>query len=379
MYKSFKVRNFRCFKDLDIPHLKRINLIAGKNNVGKTALLEALFIHCGAYNPELTARINAIRGIEAVKIELGKWVETPWDSLFYNFDTSDNIELIGEDTIGHRSLKLRVIRQPSELAKMRQFINHSSDESKGVLTSSESDESKGVLSSSEKGVLSSSEVAQVLELRCGEDKQERSFYMIIDKKAIRIEPVPPSPPFPGFFQPARMRIPLKQQAERFGKLEVYGKQDILLEILKIIEPRLKRLATVVVAGEPILHGDIGIGRLIPLPVMGEGMVRLADLVLHIGNAPKGVVLIDEIENGIHHSIMPKIWKAIGEAARNFDTQVFATTHSLECIVAAHKAFEESDVYDFQLYRLERINDTINVISYDQEDLATAIEEGFEVR
>ena len=359
MYKSFKVQNFRCFKDLDIPHLKRINLIAGKNNVGKTALLEALFIHCGAYNPELTARINAIRGIEAVKIELGKWVETPWDSLFYNFDTSDNIELIGEDTIGYRSLKLRVIRQPSELAKMKQFINHSSDESKGVL--------------------SSSEVAQVLELRCGKDKQERSFYMIIDKKGIRIEPIPPSPPFPGFFQAARMRIPLKEQAERFGKLEVYGKQDILLEILKIIEPRLKRLATVVVAGEPILHGDIGIGRLIPLPVMGEGMVRLADLVLHIGNAPKGVVLIDEIENGIHHSIMPKIWKAIGEAARNFDTQVFATTHSLECIVAAHKAFEESDVYDFQLYRLERINDTINVISYDQEDLATAIEEGFEVR
>ena len=136
---------------------------------------------------------------------------------------------------------------------------------------------------------------------------------------------------------------------------------------------------VVVAGEPILHGDIGIGRLIPLPVMGEGMVRLADLVLHIGNAPKGVVLIDEIENGIHHSIMPKVWKAIGKSARNFDTQVFATTHSLECIIAAHKAFEESDVYDFQLHRLERINDTINVVSYEQKDLSIAIEEGFEVR
>jgi len=360
MYKSFEVRNFRCFKHLVISHLERINLIAGKNNVGKTALLEALFIHCGAYNPELTMRINTFRGIETIKIELGKWAETPWNSLFSKFNTSNSIELIGEDTIsGRRLLKLRVIRQPSELVKIQQFIKHNSDEFKGVI--------------------SSSEVAQVLELKYKEDKQEGSFYMIIDKNGIRTEPIPPSPPFPGFFQAARMRIPLKEQAERFGTLEVHGKQDILLEILKIIEPRLKRLAMVVVAGEPILHGDIGIGRLIPLPVMGEGMVRLADLVLQIGNAPKGVVLIDEIENGIHHSIMPKVWKAIGKAARNFDTQVFATTHSLECIIAAHKAFEESDVYDFQLYRLERINDTINVISYDQEDLATAIEEGFEVR
>ena len=109
------------------------------------------------------------------------------------------------------------------------------------------------------------------------------------------------------------------------------------------------------------------------------MVRLASLVLHIGNAPNGVVLVDEIENGLHHSILPKVWRAIGEVAREFNTQVFATTHSLECIVAAHKAFAGSGLYDFRLHRLERRKATIRAVTYDQEALEAAIETGLEVR
>jgi AAA15 family ATPase/GTPase len=129
----------------------------------------------------------------------------------------------------------------------------------------------------------------------------------------------------------------------------------------------------------MLHGDIQLDRLVPLSFMGEGMVRLASLVLAIGNAQKGVVLVDEIENGIHHSILLNMWQVIAEAARQFDTQVFATTHSLECIAAAHHAFAESERYDFRLHRLERRKETIHAITYDQETLAAAIETGLEVR
>jgi AAA15 family ATPase/GTPase len=53
MYQSFAVHNFRCFSTLAMADLERVNLIAGVNNVGKTALLEALFLHCGGYNPAL--------------------------------------------------------------------------------------------------------------------------------------------------------------------------------------------------------------------------------------------------------------------------------------------------------------------------------------
>ncbi len=360
MYKSFEIKNFRCFSELKVDDLERVNLIAGVNNVGKTALLEAIFLHCGAYNPALVVKISNFRGLEAGKIERGYSVETPWDSLFNQFDFLKNIELSGENTLtGRRLLRLRAVHEPSELAKISQSIHYTPDESRVVL--------------------SSSEIAQMLELEYEEGGKHGSSYMILDSRGVRTIPIPPPPPFPASFKGTWMPVPSLEEAERFGKLEIQGEQDVLLQALQLIEPRLRKLAMVVMAGIAILHGDIGIGRLVPLPVMGEGMVRLSSLVLQIGNAPSGVVLVDEIENGLHHSVLVKVWQAIGKVARQFNTQVFATTHSLECIVAAHRAFTESNIYDFRLHRLERIKEAIHVVTYDQETLEAAIETGLEVR
>lgn len=356
MYRSFAVKNFRCFRNLAIADLERINLIAGKNNVGKTALLEALFLHCGAPNPEMTLKINAFRGIEAVKVEFGGWVETPWDTLFKDFDVSQSVKLEGDDELtGQRVLSLKLVRDPSELAKLRISVLHNNG-----------------------STVVSSETAQVLELAYHREEQVSKYYMIFDPKGLRVEPVPPSPPFPAFFLGARMRIPSKEETERFGNLENLGEQAVLLKVLRIIEPRLQRIFVRVV-GEPVLYGDIGLKRSIPLPLMGEGMSRLLSLVLHISNAPHGVVLVDEMENGLHYTVLPKVWQAIAEAARHFNTQVFATTHSLECIVAAHEAFSKGSVYDFRLHRLDRVGDEIRIVTYDQEALAAALETGLEVR
>ncbi len=252
-----------------------------------------------------------------------------------------------------------VVRDPEELSRIGQFTQHSSD--------------------SRERTPISSEAAQVLELEYVEEEKRGKYHTILDPKGIRNEPIPPSPPFPAFFLGSRTRIPLREEAERFGKLQVRGEEDVLLQVLQLVEPRLDRLAMVVVAGEPVLHGDIGTSRLLPLPLMGEGVARLASFVTHIGNTTKGVVLVDEIENGLHHSILVKVWQVIGEVARRFNTQVFATTHSRECIIAAHKAFTESGIYDFRLHRLERVKEAIRTVTYDQETLEAAIEAELEVR
>jgi len=360
MYQSFEIKDFRCFHKLTISDLERVNLIAGTNNVGKTALLEALFLHCGAYNPELIIKINAWRGIETIKIELGMWAETPWDLIFHQLDISQDIELIGNNKLtGRRLLRLKIIRDPLELSKIKESLPYTTNNAEKILSSLES--------------------AQVIGLEFEELQKHGKYYLIFDPKGIRTEPIPPPPPFPTFLQSARFRSSFKEEAERFGKLQLQGKEDVLIKVLQLIEPRIRNLKMVVVAGEPIIHGDIGLRRPLPLPAMGEGMVRLVSLLLLIGNAPTGVVLVDEIENGLHHSIMAKIWRAIGEVAREFNTQLFATTHSLECIIAAHKAFKEQGIYDFRLHRLDRLKDTIKIVTYDQETLEASIESGLEVR
>src|SRR5262249_30830035 len=113
--------------------------------------------------------------------------------------------------------------------------------------------------------------------------------------------------------------------------------------------------------------------------MGEGMRRVLSMVLAIANAPGGVVLIDEVENGLHHSVMKEVWTAIALVARRMDAQVFATTHSYECITAAHEAFTARGPYDLRLYRLDRNNGDIQVVGYDQETVGAAIDFYHEVR
>jgi AAA15 family ATPase/GTPase len=113
--------------------------------------------------------------------------------------------------------------------------------------------------------------------------------------------------------------------------------------------------------------------------MGEGIGRLLSIILAIANAKGGTILIDEIENGLHYSVLSNVWKAIADAARRADVQIFATTHSLECIRAAHEAFESSDKYDFRYHRLERIKDEIRSVTYDQENLAISDEMNLEMR
>lgn len=379
MYKFFEAKNFKCFQDIKLSDFKRINLIAGKNNVGKTALLEAMFIHAGAYIPDLALRINVFRGIGTVKLEFGWWNETPWTSIFRDFDINKTMELIGEfDNTESRIVKLKVIHQPNEFGDTKTGqvnLLKTTDNIIDVIDNPSISPNKEISGSA----LLSSEVAQILELEYQEGEKNSKWRMILDAKGLRTEPTPPSPPFQVIFLPSKMRVSLREDAERFGKLEISGKQDILLEALKVIEPRLKRLSMVFSGGNPMIHGDVGTGRLVSLPLMGDGMVRLTNLILAISSAPQGVIFVDEIENGLHYSILPKVWQAIGNAAQKFETQVFATTHSFECITAAHQAFTESSSYDFRLYRLERKNEKIRAVSYNQKDLSVAIETGFEVR
>src|SRR5262249_4624478 len=152
----------------------------------------------------------------------------------------------------------------------------------------------------------------------------------------------------------------------YGELESAKRQEEILPALRLLEPRLQRLSLIPFAGAPVLHGDIGLSRLVPLPLMGEGLRRLLSILLAIATHKGGVILIDEIENGIHHSVLNKVWQAIALVARQANVQLFATTHSYECILAAHEAFAVSEPYDFALHRLDRTDAGIRPVTYDQD-------------
>lgn len=175
-------------------------------------------------------------------------------------------------------------------------------------------------------------------------------------------------------------VPRSEDTIRFSELRVVRRSDSLLPVLQKFEPRLCELTLI---GEPSsIHGDLNdLSKSLPISSMGEGLRRILSLMLVIATTEDGIVLVDEIENGLHHSIHVEVWKAIAEAAGNYNVQVFATTHSYEMIMAAHEAFQGKNARDFHLYRLGRSRDSkeIRAVSYDKETLDAAIEVGFEVR
>lgn len=367
MYKSIKIHNFRGFKDFVMDDVKRINLVAGVNNVGKTALLEAIFLHCGAYNPGLILNIDKFRGVGQVNKEFkgGRSDKSPWDSLFYNFDDSRKIEIEGVFEDGFfRKIDLYVFRHSEDSFEKGPIIRYR--------TSAPVNPPLDI----ENTVVLSLDYEEIPSKNA--KKRSGSSFLIIGPDGISTPIIKP-PPFSATFLPASHRIPLEVDAKRFGSLEIVGKQDLLLDFLRLIEPKLKRIAVVATSGLPVLYGDIGLGKMLQLAYMGDGMARLTSIILAISYCKDGVLLIDEIENGFHHTMMQNVWHAIGTAARDFNTQIFATTHSLECILSAHKAFVSSEPYDLLVHRLNRVDGSIKDITFGHDDLDTALELKMDVR
>lgn len=360
MFRSLRIKNFRGFQDTKLEPLARINLISGANNAGKTAVLEAIFLHLGANNPQLALNINVLRGIQ-------QFAANPRDMfgwLFFERHMDKTIEIQAiDDQDKSRLLQIRLVA-PQETRVIRGKGN------------------KRTLQDIESSITTSLGQRELrFEYEDPSGRKHTSHISTVtasDRAELKVRNANIVQPSTGVLITTHTRFP-GVDAERFSELERIGREGEVLSVLQSLDHRLRRLSVLVTGGEPTINADIGIGQLIPVPLMGEGFGRLLEIVLAIANVPNGTILIDEIENGLHYSVLPDVWRAISLAAQRANVQIFATTHSWECIQAAHQAFEAGGVYDFRLHRLERIGQAVEAVTYDQEMLAVALEAGLETR
>jgi len=362
MYTSFTARLFRCFQDTTIEPLGTINLISGKNNVGKTALLEALWIHHGYFNPELGIRVSALRGLTRIK------PEEAFHDLFSDFDVSTPIELVSYDENGKsRELRITVSEPTTSRMELRRESSNGDNGHAETATDRLAHESTQ---------LSASKVE--LEFTSGSGPTIRS-QAVLEPNAIHFERTPGIKEPTGIFLTSRQSGDLEELAERFANLAVAKQEKKIVRFLRIIEPRLQRLTVQYRGGLPVIYGDIDMPRLVPLPLMGQGMGRLLRIALAIPDARDGILLVDEVENGLHYTVMAPVWRAIAELAHEYHVQIFATTHSRECIEAARQVFANISDVSFALHRLEASPAGIRAMTYDLDMLDAAIEIDAEVR
>jgi len=347
MYKSFSVRGFRIFKEFYIEGFLRVNLITGRNNVGKTALLEALFLHSGAANIHLPFTIEALRGVTQFQAGL----ELGLSGLFNKFDVRPPIELEGVDQLGiKRTCHLSIVPAPT------------------------------VLPAGEAGAPTATPTHSI-EITFVDPSRPApvSNRATLERGQLRLDPVPIPPLYQGFFLTPRS-VDHKGDAERFSEIvKTVGEEERLVDALKIIEPGVKAVRLLTHGGVTMIHVDVGLERFLPLPYGGEGMVRVAAILLTIINARNGVVFIDEFENGVHYSVLSKLWEATATFAERFNTQLFVTTHSAECVRAAHQVFAQRE-YAFRLFRLQREpNRTVSAKSFGREAIEAALKTDLELR
>ena len=113
--------------------------------------------------------------------------------------------------------------------------------------------------------------------------------------------------------------------------------------------------------------------------LGDGVLRLFGVALALANSRDGFLLFDEAENGIHHAIQRDFWRMVMQTAHQNNVQVFATTHSWDCVRGFAMAAAENENVEGVLVRLEREDDGLRAVRYSEDDLKIAADQRIEVR
>ena len=349
MLKKLRISDFRGLRDVTVDDLSRINLVTGRNNAGKTTLLEALFLLVGAANARMAFNPHVIRGWKQGIPP--RWVaETYWKPLFSGLDIDRAPEISGvHSALGGMTLTIKWDR-PSKEAFSR-------DDIKDLLAAG-SPEKRSL-----RFVYEDPKVGKI----------ESEAHETPDK--IDVDQSDSYVPFNvQILQPGGGNV--NEDAVALGQLRMQKRGELILKALRTIEPKLDGIEDNSSSGAPMICVDIGLPELAPLSVMGAGMTHVARIVLAAATAAGGMVLVDEIENGLHHSVLPDVWRVIAAAAEQFDVQIFATTHSFECVEAAHGALDPDS---FRLHRLEIVDGENHCVTLSPTAISGALRHNMEIR
>lgn len=192
--------------------------------------------------------------------------------------------------------------------------------------------------------------------------------------------------YPTSILPTRLADPAKVSDwfNQIAPLNPENESRIEDLLRKSIEPRLRRLryAKPQNLKNHMVYADVGEGTMFPYTQLGQAFTRTLEIYCELfANQPK-ILLIDEIENGLYYEGLVDFWKGLFEAIEAQDVQLFATTHSRECMEAAHRAAIERDSYPLRYLRLDRrVDDPSQIVAttFAKEEMQTAIESHLEMR
>jgi AAA15 family ATPase/GTPase len=357
-FQAIRIKNFRGILDAELKDCRQFNVILGKNNACKTTLLEALFTVTGMSNPLITDRINAFRGLILD-------AEAEFRYIFHNLNFNNIPEI--EADFDKKETKRTLTIFP-------ETVNTSINLQSTKLDDLESSASSSI------------EIPQTVNgLNLEFTFKEKHTKIFKGKSKITIEngnvDIKSEKKYSEKISAVFIDSSTKKNiSERLEKIIVEKRKQVIIDILKEIDPLIKDISL----GNNKVYVDIGADRLMPINLMGDGIIKILHLLVTIYDNRNGIILIDEIGNGLHYSAMTTLWKAMFKAANDFNTQLFVTTHNREILKYLKNVLEEADYCSFQecvmIHTVRKLdNNIIKSYNYNYEKLEHAIEYDNEIR
>ncbi len=354
MIESLHIAGFKLFRDLTLPKLGRVNLFVGENNTGKSCLLEAIALYAGRNLVTDIPQILALRTVEPFH---------PWEKAGWNEEGTvlrhPIFDLFHQDESGGRNrdratFLIEKVGDANSLLVKNHPLGYTTDED-GLRSS--------VPEKSDVFDFGPSEQA-VFAFRGGVEAAQISRRFFRDLSFGGALPVP--------YVPANGFSDLKAASMWDALIQGPG-QDRVLKWLRMIDRRIETLDYIAGRGTSriALLKVEGQGR-IPLSSLGDGLRRMFHIALAAAAASKGVLLIDEFENGLHWRVQRELWAALATVVQAFDVQIFATTHSRDCVGGFVSASKEAGIEDAKLYRLEREGDEIYAVDLNLINVEAAL-------
>lgn len=305
MLNDFNVRGFRCFEQLEIPRLRRLNLITGKNGTGKTTLLEALRVYACDGSPDDLSKMLDARGESDVPSAI--------DALATLFGVSPTAY-----DWANKTSEMGPAAGPLQL-RMRWYQWRK----------------KGSRAAGGDWIETTERAGSEAFLIVVRNEKSAEEHVPVDWASLRKPTSAWNPLLPSSFV-GLQGVSVETMDSIWQQIVLEGKDTEVLEAVRLLEPRIARLAFVrdVRSNKTqarVAFHDSRTPR--PLSALGAGVHRFLGLLLACHEARGGLLLIDEIDTGLHYSVQTRVWELLTAWANQFDVQVFATTHSLDCVRA----------------------------------------------
>ena len=326
-FKNIGINNFRGINHLRIDDFSRVNVFLGQNGSGKTSILETLLMLTGISNPELPQAINSLRS----RGSLGQFIHVR--DMFHNLilqNPPDISSIQFDNTKRHLTIKMPYsfdeqeqtaipigqIPRSDAMATINQ-VEMDFD----VAANGKEKHYKSALTFNQQGLPKNRTIA--------EGYQESMIATLIPASLI-----------------------FANVANDLAELVKRKMKQIVIDRLVHFD---NRITTIEVLPDGVYVGMNGVPELLPISMHGDGLSRYLSILAASTNPINNVVLIDEIDNGLHYSAYKKLWEAIFALAVSTNKQIFVTTHSKETLQKLNDMLEEHPEYqnEMALYTLEQ--------------------------